>query len=225
MEYLSVTPSSRIPAIVDGKTDLECGLTTNHAERRKQVAFTIQHFVAAARSVVRADSGIKNWADLKGKVVVTSRGTSTVKLLNDRAKVRAPGLNLKEGKDHTDSFAMVERGEAQAFPMDAVLLYGLRASAKNPANFVVLGDQLSADPYAIMIRRDEAPFKAMIDKEMANIIADGELAKLYDKGFRNPIPPNNINMNMPMGYLLKDALVTRPIRLVTEAMLRCSQKS
>ena len=204
--YLSVTPSSRIPSILDGKADLECGSTTNNAERRKQVAFTIPHFVAAARMVVRTDSGIKNWADLKDKVVVTTKGTTTVKLLNDRDKVRALGLNLKEGKDHNDSFAMVERGEAQAFPMDDVLLFGLRANAKTPTAFSVVGDQLSTEPYAIMMRKDDPQFKAMVDKQMARIISEGELVKLYEKWFLRPIPPKNINMNMPMGYLLRDTL-------------------
>ncbi|MDP9109431.1 MAG: amino acid ABC transporter substrate-binding protein [Pseudomonadota bacterium] len=203
---MSVTPATRIATIVDGKADLECGSTTNNAERRKQVAFTIPHFVAAARMVVRSDSGIKNWSDLRDKVVVTTKGTTTVKLLNDRDKVRALALNLKEGKDHNDSFAMVERGEAQAFPMDDVLLYGLRANAKDPAVFAVVGDQLSAEPYAIMLRKDDPAFKSMVDKEMAKLINEGELAKLYDKWFRNPIPPKNINMNMPMGYLLRDTL-------------------
>ncbi len=204
--YLSVTPSTRIPAIINGEADLECGSTTNNAERRKQVAFTIPHFVAAARMVVRTDSGIKNWADLKDKIVVTTKGTTTVKLLNDRDKVRALGLSLKEGKDHNDSFAMVERGYAQAFPMDDVLLFGLRANSKDPGMFSVVGDQLSAEPYAIMMRRDDPAFKAVVDKEMARLINEGELAKLYDKWFRNPIPPKNINMNMPMGYLLRDTL-------------------
>ena len=204
--YFSVTSSNRIPTIVDGKADMECGSTTNNAERRKQVAFTIPHFVAAARMVVRTDSGIKNWADLKNKVVVTTKGTTTVKLLNDRDKVRALGLSLKEGKDHNDSFAMIERGEAQAFPMDDVLLFGLRANAKDPAMFSVVGDQLSAEPYAIMIRKDDPLFKAQVDKQMARIITEGELAKLYEKWFLAPIPPKNVNMNMKMGYLLRDAL-------------------
>lgn len=204
--YLSVTPSTRIPAIINGEADLECGSTTNNAERRKQVAFTIPHFVAAARMVVRTDSGMKNWADLKDKIVVTTKGTTTVKLLNDRDKVRALGLSLKKGKDHNDSFAMVERGYAQAFPMDDVLLFGLRANSKDPGMFSVVGDQLSAETYAIMMRRDDPAFKAVVDKEMARLINEGELAKLYDKWFRNPIPPKNINMNMPMGYLLRDTL-------------------
>jgi glutamate/aspartate transport system substrate-binding protein len=204
--YLAVTPSTRIPAIVDGKADLECGSTTNNAERRKQVAFTIPHFVAAARMLVRTDSGIKNWSDLKDKVVVTTKGTTTVKLLSDRDKVRALNLNLKEGKDHSDSFAMVERGEAKAFPMDDVLLYGLRANAKDPGAFTVLGDRLSAEPYAMMMRKDDPAFKALVDREMGRLINDGELEKLYDKWFRGPIPPKSINMNMSMSYLLRDML-------------------
>ncbi len=204
--YLLVTPSTRISSIVEGKADLECGSTTNNSERRKQVAFTIPHFVAASRMVVRTDSGIKNWADLRDKRVVTTKGTTTVKLLNDRDKVRSLGLKLVEAKDHAESFGMVEKGEAQAFPMDDVLLYGLRASAKDPNSFAIVGDLLSTEPYAIMLRKDDAPFKALVDREMGRIINDGELAKLYDKWFKSPIPPRGLNMNMPMSYLLRDAL-------------------
>ncbi|MFC7518508.1 amino acid ABC transporter substrate-binding protein [Herbaspirillum sp. GCM10030257] len=204
VEFLAVTPSTRIPAIVDGKADLECGSTTNNAERRKQVAFTIPHFVAAARMVVRTDSGITNWSDLRDKQVVTTKGTTTVKLLNDRDKVRALGLKLIEGRDHAESFSMVEKGEAAAFPMDDVLLFGLRANSENPSRFAVIGDALSAEPYAIMLRKDDPAFKAVVDREMGRIINDGEIYKLYDKWFKSPIPPKGINMNMPIGHLLRD---------------------
>lgn len=204
--YLPVTPSTRIPAIVEGKADLECGSTTNNAERRKQVAFTIPHFVAAARMVVRADSGIRNWADLRDKRVVTTKGTTSVKLLTERDKVRSLGLKLVEGRDHAESFNMVEKGEAEAFPMDDVLLFGLRASSPDPSRFIVVGDALSAEPYAIMLRKDDAPFKALVDREMGRIIQDGEIYKLYDKWFKSPIPPKGINMNMPIGHLLRDTL-------------------
>ena len=204
IQYLPVTPSTRIAAIADGQADLECGSTTNNAERRKQVAFTIAHFVAAARMVVRTDSGIRNWSDLRDKRVVTTKGTTTVKLLNDRDKVRSLGLKLVEGRDHTESFSMVEKGEAEAFPMDDVLLFGLRANAQKPEGFAVVGDALSAEPYAIMLRKDDAPFKALVDREMGRIINDGEIYKLYDKWFRNPIPPKGLNMNMPIGHLLRD---------------------
>jgi ABC-type amino acid transport substrate-binding protein len=205
IEYLPVTPVTRIAAIVDGKADLECGSTTNNAERRQQVAFTIPHFIAAARMVVRADSGIKNWSDLRGRRVVTTKGTTTVKLLNDRDKVRSLDLKLIEGRDHAESFAMVEEGRAEAFTMDDVLLYGLRANASRPENFVIVGDLLSTEPYAIMLRKDDAAFKALADREMARLINDGEVYKLYDKWFRSPVPPKGINLDMQMGYLLRDS--------------------
>jgi glutamate/aspartate transport system substrate-binding protein len=203
IQYLSVTSSDRISALHEGKADLECGSTTNNSERRKQVAFTIPHFVAAARMVVRANSGIRNWSDLRNKKVVTTKSTTSVKLLNDRDKVRALNLSLTEGRDHAESFGMVEKGEAEAFVMDDVLLFGLRANAQNPNGFVIAGDALSLEPYAIMLSKDDAPFKALVDREMGRIILDGEIYKLYDKWFRNPIPPKGISMNMPMGHLLK----------------------
>jgi glutamate/aspartate transport system substrate-binding protein len=202
--YLAVTSSDRIPAIVDGKADLECGSTTNNAERRKQVAFTIPHFIAAVRMVVRTDSGITNWTDLRGKQVVTTKGTTTMKLLTDRDKVRALGLRLLEGRDHAESFAMVEKRQAAAFPMDDVLLYGLRAGSPNAGELVVVGDAMSAEPYAIMLPKDDPAFKAVVDREMGRIIHDGEIYKLYDKWFKQPIPPKGQAMNMPMGHLLRD---------------------
>ncbi len=207
VDFLAVSTTTRIPAIAEGKADLECGSTTNNAERRKQVAFTIPHFIAAVRMAVRANSGIHSWSSLRDKRVVTTKGTTTVKLLNDRDKVRALNLTLLEGRDHDDSFAMVERGEAEAFTMDDALLYGLRASAKNPDAFVIVGDLLSAEPYAIMLPRDDPAFKAVVDREMARIIHDGEFVALYDKWFKSPLPSKNMmNMNMPMSHLLRDTL-------------------
>ena len=155
--------------------------------------------------VVRADSGIRNWSDLRGRRVATTKGTTTVKLLNDRDKVRSLDLKLVEGRDHAESFGMVERGQADAFTMDDVLLYGLRANVAKPENFVVVGDPLSAEPYAIMLRKDDPAFKALADREMARLINDGDIYKLYDKWFRSAIPPKGINLNMPMGYLLRDS--------------------
>ncbi|MBC3911428.1 MULTISPECIES: amino acid ABC transporter substrate-binding protein [Undibacterium] len=204
VKYVLVTGSTRIPAIVEGKADMECGSTTNNAERRKQVAFTIPHFFATAKMLVRTDSGIKNWTDLKGKKVVTSKGTTTVKLLNDRDKVRGLDLTLLEGSDHNESFSMVESGKADAFTVDDVLLYGQRASAKDPTKFVVVGDALSTEPYAIMLRKDDAAFKSLVDREVARLMNDGEVTKLYDKWFRKPVPPKGANLNMPMNFLLRD---------------------
>ena len=204
--FVTVSSSNRIQTIADGGADLECGSTTNNAERRQQVAFTIPHFVAGVRMLVRTDSGIKNWLDLRNKRVVTTKGTTTVKLLNDRDKVRSLDLKLVEGRDHDDSFAMVERREAEAFAMDDVLLYGLRANSKNPGDFQIVGDPLSTEAYAIMMHKDDPAFKGMIDREMSRMIAEGEVEKLYDKWFTKPIPPKNLNLNMQMGYLLRDLM-------------------
>jgi len=204
--YVTVSPSNRIPTIVDGKADLECGSTTNNAERRKQVAFTIPHFVASVRMLVRTDSGIKNWPDLRDKHVVTTKGTTTVKLLTDRDKVRSLNLKLVEAADHDQSFAMVEKREAEAFAMDDVLLYGLRANAKNPVDFQIVGELLSTEPYAIMLRKDDPAFKALVDREMASIVTEGEMTKLYDKWFMKPVPPKGLTLSMPMGYLLRDLM-------------------
>ncbi len=206
IEYVPVTSASRIAAIVDGKIDLECGSTTNNAERRKQVAFTIPHFIATVRMVARRNSGIANWPDLQGKRVVTTKGTTTIKLMNDRDKVRSLGLQLIEGRDHAESFSKVETGEADAFSMDDVLLFGLRANANKPDDFIIVGDSLSAEPYAIMMPRDDPQFKNVVDREMARIINDGELVRYYDKWFQQAIPPKRVNLHMPMSYLLRDTL-------------------
>lgn len=203
VRYLTVTSSTRIQAIANREADLECGSTTNNAERRKQVAFTIPHFLASARMAVRTDSGIRNWVDLRDKRVATTAGTTTVKLLNDRDRVRALNLKLVEGSDHAQSFAMVEKGEAEAFVMDDVLLYGLRAGSKTPDRFAITGDPLSMEPYAIMLNKDDPEFKALIDREMARLIHDGDIYALYAKWFEKPIPPHGINMRMPMSHLLR----------------------
>ncbi|MFZ6863315.1 amino acid ABC transporter substrate-binding protein [Undibacterium sp. Ji67W] len=204
VNYLLVTSNNRIPAIIDGKADIECGSTTNNAERRKQVSFTIPHFFAATRMLVRSDAGIKNWPDLKDKKVVTTKGTTTVKLLNDRDKVRGLNVRFLEGSDHSESFSMVEKFQADAFVIDDVLLYGLRANNANPEKFIVVGDALSTEPYAIMLRKDDPAFKDLLDREMARLMNDGEFTKLYDKWFKKPIVPKGINLNMPMGFLLRD---------------------
>src|SRR5438552_2251819 len=141
--YVPVTSSNRIQAIVDGKADLECGSSTNDAERRKKVAFTIPHFIAASKMLVRADSGIKNWTDLHDKKIVMTKGTTPVKLLLDRDKVRDLHLTVVEGRDHGDSFAMIEKGQVNAFAMHDAMLYGLRANAANPDSFNIVGDPLS----------------------------------------------------------------------------------
>lgn len=206
VNYLAVTPSTRIATIVEGRADLECGSTSNNVERRKQVAFTIPHFIATTRMVARSDSGIKNWLDLRDKRVIFTKGTTVLKLVLERDKLHSLNMKLLEGNDHSDSFARIEKGEADAFPMDDVLLYGLRAKSKQADKFSIVGDPLSAEPYAMMMRLGDAPFKAVVDREMARMINDGELTKLYEKWFTKPIPPGGMNLDMKMGFLLRESL-------------------
>jgi glutamate/aspartate transport system substrate-binding protein len=175
--YIAVTGSTRIPTIVSGAADLECGSTTNNAERRQQVAFTIPHYISGSRILTRSDSNIKSIDDLKGRTIVTTKGTTTVKLLEAAERARGLSFTLIEGKDHDESFAMVESGKAAAFVMDDVLLYGLRAM-----------------------------FKKLVDATLARIINDFEINKLYDKWFQTPIPPSGVNLELPMNHLLRDSL-------------------
>ena len=204
--YLPVSSNNRIQVIAEGKADIECGSTTNNAERRKQVAFTIPHFFSTTRMIVRADSGIRNWIDLKDKKVVTTRGTTTVKLLTERDRVRSLNVRMLEGNDHAESFSMVEKFQADAFAMDDVLLFGFRANSKDPEKYAVVGEPLSMEPYSMMLAKDDRAFKELVDKEISKMMTEGEINKLYDKWFKKPIPPKNSVLNMPMSYLLRDTI-------------------
>lgn len=206
VRYIEVTSDSRIPAVRDGKADLECGSTTNNAERRKQAAFTIPHFIASARMIVKADSGIADWTNLRNKTVVTTRGTTNAESIARRSEVRSLHIRLIRAGDHAESFHMVESGKADAFAMDDVLLYGLKASAAHPGAFRVVGEPLTIEPYSIMFSADDRALKSVVDREMARLVESGELAKLYDKWFMRPIPPKNVNLDMPMGRLLRESL-------------------
>jgi ABC-type amino acid transport substrate-binding protein len=205
--YVPVTSSNRLDMIAGGKVDLECGSTTNNAERRKRVDFTIAHFMASTRMIVRTSDTIKNWPDLRNKKVVTTKGTTSVKSLDDRGQVRALNMTVLEGRDHNESFKMVEEKAADAFVMDDVLLYGLKATAKDPAAYAVVGDPLTTEPYAIMLPKGDPAYKGLVDREMGRIIHDGEIQKLYTKWFLSAIPAkNNLTLNMPMSYLFRESL-------------------
>lgn len=205
--YVPVNSSNRISAITEGKADIECGTTTNTAERRKQVAFTIPHFIASARLLVKADSPIRNWNDMRNKRIVITKGAVQYKSVMDRNEASFLNMTFIEGKDHQDSFNILARGEADAFAMGDVVLFGLKAKAKDPAAFAVVADPLSAEPYAIMFRKDEPAFKTIVDHEVARVMGAGEMNKLYDKWFKTPVPAlNNTALNMPMGYLLRDSM-------------------
>lgn len=204
-----VTSQNRIALVVNGTVDLECGSTTNNEARARQVAFAPTTFVTNVRMAVKKASGITSIAQLDGKPVATTTGTTSVQLL--RAHKKGQGVNFKEvyGKDHADSFLLLETDRAVAFVMDDNLLAGLIATSKAPADYAIVGEVLSIEPIAIMIRKDDAPFKALVDDTVKAMMASGEVDKLYAKWFTSPIPPRNVSMNFPMSDQLK-ALIRSP---------------
>ncbi|GHC93546.1 amino acid ABC transporter substrate-binding protein [Pseudorhodoferax aquiterrae] len=197
IQYQPVTSANRIPLLKNGTIDIECGSTTNDANRAKEVAFANTLYVEEVRIAVRADSPIKSIADLNDKTVVTTTGTTSVQLL--RQNKRAQGMNFREiaGKDHSDSFLLLESGRADAFVMDGQILAGNIARSKNPKGYKLVGEPLSVEPIAIMLRKDDPAFKKAVDASIARQVADGTVAKLYDKWFVQPIPPTNTALNMP----------------------------
>lgn len=207
VNLLSVTPATRIGAIKDGKADLECGSTTNNAARRRDVAFTVTHYYAGARLLTRTDSGVARLADLRGKAVVSTRGTSPLAALRAaEEKGIIGGARILEGKDHDEAFAMLERGEADAFAMDDILLYSLRATAKDPKRWAVVGEFFSVEPLAIMLRRDDPEFKRYVDGVLSRAMIDGDVRALYQKWFLSPVPPKGVNLGIPLSALMRDQL-------------------
>jgi len=200
-----VTSQNRIPLVVNGTVDLECGSTTNNTARQKDVAFAVTTYVEEVRIAVKADSGINSIKDLNGKNVVTTTGTTSVQTL--RKNERATGVDFKEimGKDHADSFLLLESGRADAFVMDGQILAGNIAKSKNPAGFKIVGEVLSVEPIACMLRKDDPAFLKAVDDSIKRQIADGSLAKLYDKWFMQPIPPTNTKVGLPLSEATKAA--------------------
>ncbi|NMG42571.1 transporter substrate-binding domain-containing protein [Aromatoleum toluvorans] len=205
VNYQPVTSQNRIPLMQNGTIDLECGSTTNSVARQQQVGFSVAYFVTSVRLAVRKDSGVKDIGDLDGKPVVTTTGTTSDQLIKMNEKGKTIDVRNIYGKDHADSFLMVESGRAAAFVMDDILLAGLIASSKNPAGFDIVGPSLRDEPYAVMMRKDDAPFKALVDKTLTGLMKSGEAEKLYTKWFMNPIPPRNVNLNFPMSAAVKAA--------------------
>jgi glutamate/aspartate transport system substrate-binding protein len=205
VKYQPVTSQNRIPLVQNGTVDLECGSTTNNAARQKDVAFAPALYIEEVRIAVKKSSGIKGIADLNGKTVATTTGTTSVQLL--RKNKRAQGMDFKElnGKDHSDSFLLLESGRADAFVMDGQILAGLISKAKNPGDFAIVGEPLSVEPIAIMYRKDDPAFKKAVDDSVRNMAKSGEVAKLYDKWFMQPIPPGNTKVNLPASDATKAA--------------------
>ena len=203
--FLQVTPENRMAMVEQGKADLECGSTTNNAARQKDVAFAVTTYVEEVRMVVKANSGIASIKDLNGKSVATTTGTTSVQTL--RKNERAGGIDFKEvyGKDHADSFLLLETGRADAFVMDGSILAANISKSKNPADFKIVGEVLSVEPIACMLRKDDPAFKKAVDDSIKRQIADGSLAKLYDKWFMQPVPPTNTKIGLPLSDATKAA--------------------
>lgn len=205
IKYQPVTSQNRIPLVTNGTVDLECGSTTNSQARQKDVAFAVTTYVEEVRIAVKGNSGITGIKDLNGKTIVTTTGTTSVQTL--RENKRADGLTFKEvmGKDHADSFLMLETGRADAFIMDGSILAANISKSKAPAEYKIVGETLSVEPIACMLRKDDPAFKKAVDDSIKRQIADGSLAKLYDKWFMQPIPPANVKVGLPLSDATKDA--------------------
>ena len=205
VKFQPVTSQNRIPLVQNGTVDLECGSTTNNAARQKDVAFAMTTYVEEGRIVVKANSPIKGIADLNGKTVATTTGTTSVQTL--RKNKRAANMDFKEvfGKDHADSFLLLESGRADAFVMDGQILYGLVSKSKNPADYKILSEVLSVEPISCMMRKDDPAFKKAVDDSIKAMVKSGDLAKMYDKWFVQPIPPANTKVGLPLSDATKNA--------------------
>jgi glutamate/aspartate transport system substrate-binding protein len=200
-----VTSATRIPLMANGTIDLECGSTTNNLDRQKQVGFTNTYFVTANRYVAKKASNIKTLADLKGKTVVSTSGTTNLKWLTEENGKQNLGMSILTAKDHAEAFLMVETDRAAAFFMDDILLYSLVASSKAPADYLVGNEAYSVEPYGAMIPKDDAAYRKVVDTATANLYKSGGIIPIYNKWFLNPVPPKGINLNVPISPQLKNA--------------------
>lgn len=202
----AVTSQNRIPLLVNGTIDLECGSTTNNTTRAKDVDFATNHFYTGTRLLVKKTSGIKNYSDLKGKTVAVTSGTTNLQVLRKANSENQWGFDVVMPKDHADAFLLVENDRAAAFGMDDILLYGLIANAKNPDAYEVVADSLQVEPYACMLRKDDPKFKALVDGVIGDLMKSGKFTEMYDKWFMKPIPPTNTALGLPMSDALKQNL-------------------
>jgi ABC-type amino acid transport substrate-binding protein len=206
IEWQSVTSANRIPLVTNGTIDLECGSTTNNSDRAKQVEFAINHFYTGTRLMVKKNSGIKNYADLAKKTYATTSGTTNALVMRKHIADNKIDAEVLLGKDHADSMLMVEAGRAVAFAMDDILLFGLIGTAKNPAEWEVVGDALQVEPYACMMRKDDPKFTELVNGAISGLMKSGDFEKLYTKWFMQPIPPRNAAIGLPMNKELRDNL-------------------
>ena len=204
IRYQLVTPANRLQTVADGKADLECGSTTNNSERRQTVAFTVPHYVTGARYLVRNDSSAAELRDFQGKKLVSTKGTTPLKAIHKANGQGLLGITVLEAPDHARALEMVDKGEADGFAMDDVLLYGLMAGHPDPKRFKVVGKYLTIEPLAIMLPKNDAALKKIVDDEMRRLILSREAHALHDRWLMQPIPPRNVALNMPMNFLTRD---------------------
>jgi glutamate/aspartate transport system substrate-binding protein len=205
INYQPVTAQNRMPLVQNGTVDIECGTTTNNTARQRDVSFANTLYVEEVRIAVKANSGINSISQLAGKKVATTTGTTSVQILRKHEK--ATGVNFDEvfGKDHSDSFLLLESGRADAFVMDGSILAGNIANSRNPKDFKIVGEVLSTEPIAIMVRKDDPQFKAAVNAAIAKIVANGSMPKLWDKWFLKPIPPKNSVVGLELSAATKNA--------------------
>jgi glutamate/aspartate transport system substrate-binding protein len=203
VNYQLVTSANRIPLIANGTVDLECGSTTNNNERQQQVAFTNTYFIPANRWAYKASAKLNTLNDLKGKTIVSTAGTSNIKLITQLNSEKNLGMNIISANGHPEAFQMVETGRAAAFVMDDILLAGLIANARNPKDYAISKEFLSLEPYGAMLRKDDAAFKKLADDATAQLYTSGRINAIYNKWFMKPIPPRNINLSVPESEPLK----------------------
>ncbi|ARP84230.1 amino acid ABC transporter substrate-binding protein [Bordetella genomosp. 8] len=203
VNWISVTPQNRTLLLNNGTIDLECEAATNNSNRWKDVNFSVNYFYTGTRLLVKRDAGIKNYADLKGKRVATTAGSSNLLMLRKYNAEQGLGMKLVPARDHADALLMLESDRVAAFAMDDVILYGLKSTMRDPTKYDVLGDDLHVEPYACMLPKDDQRLKTLVDKTIGGAMTSGAFTKLYDKWFQAPIPPNQAVIGMPMGEQLR----------------------
>ena len=203
-----VTSANRIPLMQNGTVDLECGSTTNSLKRQEQVAFGPSYFVVNITAAVKKDSGINTLADLNGKTIATTSGTTSVPLLKQYERTAAIDVKEIYGKDHAESFLLLANDRAAAFVMDDILLAGQIANSPTPAAYRIIPESLRQEPYSMMLRRDDPQFKALVDRAVGDLMRSGEIEQIYEKWFASPIPPRGTNLNFPMTPAIRDAFAS-----------------
>ena len=206
VKYQLVTSANRIPLMANGTIDLECGSTTNNVARQEQVWFTMTHFVTANRWVAKKTSNVNKLADLKGKTIVSTAGTTNIKGMTEINAAQNLGMNIISANGHSEAFQMVETGRAVAFAMDDILLASLVAQSRSPNDYAISAEATSVEPYGIMLRKDDKAFKAVVDRAMTNLYKSGQINPIYEKWFQKPVPPKGINLQLPMGAAFKKAV-------------------